>query len=828
MKMAFFWHPTTGQAIPPTNHCCMTRNYFIHVFRALSRHLNYTIINIAGLTAGIAVCLLIFVIIRFETSFDTFHTKAGRIYRILTEFHHADAAGVFYGADAPQSFPSVIKSGIPDLKTSSGIYKFSNDQVSILKGKGQTEKKFKEKSGVFAVQPDFFDMFDFAWLAGDPHSSLNDPHSAVLTKETAIKYFGDWKNALGRKILLDNMFLFKVTGILATIPANTDFQFKIVLPYGRMLGFYPGAGWGDGGGNHDCYILLPPGETQASIDRQLRALGERLRPADDKNELVTQPLSEVHYYDSQNHLQNFLGRTISREVIRVLWIIAAFILLIACVNFINLSTAQAVNRAREVGVRKVLGSSKGQLRRLFLLEAFLQVFVSVVLAATLTSLVIGPVGRLLDLPLSFEIFKGGDIPLFLLGLTLAVTILAGFYPSILLSGYNPVNALKSKIAANKTSSISLRRGLVVFQFVIAQAMIIATIIIVRQMNYFNQGSMGFDKDAIVTVPIPPDSAGNSQIAYLRNSLTAMPGIKSISFNSNPPATDENNWTDFEFDNDPAKGKELYSIIKFTDAEYLPTFSMPLAAGRNFSSDTAHEFLVSENLVHKLGITNPEEALNKNMVLWGGFLKGKVVGVLKDFHSTGFKDKYSLILMVPYKKAYNTAGIKLTSGNPAPTLAAIEKLWNKTFPNYVFEYKFLDDSIEAFYRQEEQQAQLYKIFAAIAIFLGCLGLYGLASFMAIQRTKEVGIRKVLGASIQSIVYLFTKEFAILIGIAFLIASPIAWYFMHRWLQDYAFRLPITWWIFLIGGAASFTVALLTISFNAMKAAMANPVKSLRTE
>ena len=434
----------------------------------------------------------------------------------------------------------------------------------------------------------------------------------------------------------------------------------------------------------------------------------------------------------------------------------------------------------------------------------------------------------MDLPLSFGIFEGPGIPLFLLALSLLVTFLAGFYPSILLSGYNPINALKSKIAASKKGSISLRRGLVVFQFVIAQAMIIATVIIVRQMNYFNQGSMGFDKEAILTVPLPADSAGNSRINYLRNTLMAMPGVKNVSFNSSPPATDDNNWTDFEFDNNPEKGKEMYSIIKFTDAEYLPTYNMPLAAGRNFSSDTAHEFMVSENLVHKLGITHTEDAVNKDFSLFNGFLKGKIVGVLKDFHSTGFKDKYSLVIMVPFKRAYDNAGIKLTPGNPAPTLAAIEKLWNQTYPDYVFEYKFLDDAIGTFYVQERQQTQLYKIFAAIAIFLGCLGLYGLASFMAIQRTKEVGIRKVLGASIQNIVYLFTREFAVLIAIAFLIASPIAWYFMHRWLQDYAFRLPITWWIFLAGGAASLTVALITISFNAMKAARANPVKSLRTE
>jgi putative ABC transport system permease protein len=803
----------------------MFRNYFINVFRNLSRRLNFTVINIAGLTAGIAVCLLIFVIVRFETSFDAFHRNASRLYRVLTEYHHPGDMGIFYGADAPMALPSVMKTTFPDVKKSSGIYASSNDQVFTMDEKGQIGKKFKEKKGLFAVEPDFFDMFDFVWLAGDPATSLKDPHSAVLTKETAIKYFGDWKMAMGQTIKIDNFLLVKVTGILATIPPNTDFQFKIVVPYGRTLGFYAGAGWFGGGGSHDGYILLPQGETQASFDKRLRAFSRRVLPAEDKDEWVIQPLSEVHYYDSHSHLLNFLGRTIAREVIRVLWIIAAFILLIACVNFINLSTAQAVNRAKEVGVRKVLGSSKGQLRKLFLLETFFQVAISILLATALTSLIVVPVGRILDMPLSFHPFEEVTVPLFLLGLCLVVTLLAGFYPSILLSGYNPVDALKSKVIASRRSGVSLRRGLVVFQFVIAQAMIIATVIIVRQMNYFNQGSMGFDKDAVLTVPLPQDSVGNSKIGYLRNSLMAMPGIKNVSFNSSPPATDDNNWSDFEFDHG-TKGKEMYSILKFTDAEYLPTYGLPLVAGRNFMSDTAHEFLVTENMVHRLDIRNPEDALNKDMSV--GALKGKIVGVLKDFHSTGFKDRYSLVFIVPFQRLYASTGIKLNPGNPAVTLAAIEKLWNKTFPNYVFEYSFLDESIEGFYRQESQQAELYKIFAVIAIFLGCLGLYGLASFMAIQRTREVGIRKVLGASIRNIVYLFTKEFAALIAIALVIASPIAWYFMHRWLQDYAFRLPIAWWIFFAGGAVSLAIALLTISFNALKAAMANPVKSLRTE
>jgi ABC-type antimicrobial peptide transport system permease subunit len=804
----------------------MFRNIFTNVIRNLSRRLNYTIINIAGLTAGIAVCLLIFVIIRFETSFDNFHHDADRLYRVISEYHHQGDAQVSDGATVPAPLPSLIKTILPDLKKSSGVFASANDQVLIMDNTGKIEKKFMEPSGLFAVEPEFFDIFDFKWLAGDPHSSLKDPRSVVLTKEIAIKYFGDWKNAIGQTVNIDKTIIGKVRGILADVPANTDFQLKIVVPYGPVLGFSATSNWFNNNNNHGCYFLLPQGETPASIDKQMRAYADKVLPANDKDRFVIQPVSRVHFDESGQNLGNFLGKSISFEVINGLWIMAAFILLIACFNFINLATAQAVNRAREVGVRKALGSSKWQLRRLFLFETFLQVVLSIVMATVLTAAVVPPVGRLLDLPLFFSFFGDPVIPLFLFGLCLLVTFLAGLYPSILLSGYNAVEALKSKMSNPHMGGISLRRALVVFQFVIAQGLIIATVITIMQLNYFNNAPMGFDKDAVITVPVGP-STKNEKIDYLRNSLLSMPGIRSVTFNSTDPATDDNNYNQFTYNHDTTTS-QMYSIQKIADAEYLPTYKIPLVAGRNFSSDTAHEFLVSETYVHDLNIRNPKDVLNKDMSVVGGTKYGKIVGVFKDYHCNGFKENYSRIVIFPYKPLFIFAGIKLNPGNPSATLAAISRLWNQTYPEFVFSYTFLDQSIANFYRQEDEQAALCKIFAGIAIFLSCLGLYGLASFMAIQRIKEVGIRKVLGASIQSIVYLFSREFTLLIVIAFVIASPIAWYFMHRWLEGYAFRITIGWWIFLGSGAASLAVALATVGFNAVKAARANPVRSLRTE
>ena len=802
----------------------MLYSYLKTAARNLFRQRNYSLFNIAGLSAGIAVCIIIAVIIQFETSFDNFHQNKNKLYRVLIEYHHPEGLP-FYGAAAPFPLPHTIKKDLPELKKTSGIVSFSGNQVLVMDAGGKTLKKFKEKKGLFGVEPDFFDMFDFKWLAGSPASSLADPRSAVLTQETAERYYGDWKNAIGKTIRLDNFFVLKVTGILANPPSNTDFQFKIITPYSLSTWFANSVNWGGSTDSHDCYLLLPSGESPETFNPKLKALFRKYRPTGDKDELAIQSLSEVHYYDAHSHLNNFLGRTIAKSSLRILWMIAAFILIIASVNFVNLATAQAVNRAREVGVRKVLGSGRWQLRFQFLTETFVLVLISNLIAIVIAFLTIPFIGKVLDLPLSAEILHSTAMILFFLCLIVVVTITAGFYPSFLLSRFNPIEAFRNSFALKNAKGISLRRALVVFQFIIAQGLIISTIIMIKQMNYFNNHSMGFDKDAIVDVTIPWDSTAHSKIEYLRASLHAIPGVQNVSFNSQPPATDDNNWIDFKYDH-AQKYNEIYSIMKYVDPDYLKTYGLTLVAGRNFSSDTAHEVLINERLLQDIGIKNPEDAINKDIDIYQ--VHGPIVGVVKDFNSTGFKDKYSRVFMAPMKSNYQHVGIKLSSGEVVSTLHAIEKLWNQSFPDFVFDYQFMDAAMENFYKQENQLAQLYKIFAGIAIFLGCLGLYGLASFMAMQRIKEVGIRKVLGASIGSIVFLFTREFIILISVAFLIASPIAWYFMNKWLEDYAFRIPISWWIFILGGAISILVAMATVSYRAIYAALDNPVKSLRSE
>ncbi|MGN6604097.1 MAG: ABC transporter permease [Ginsengibacter sp.] len=823
----------------------MLRNYFKTAFRSLSRHKSYTLINVAGLAVGIAVCMIIFIIIQFQTSFDTFHAKKDRIYRVLTESHPADGGNVSYAKNVPFLLPDNLRTAFPQLQQVAPVYASHNDELQVLDDNGNPVKNFKESSGVFYTSPSFFKMFDFPLLAGS-YESLKDPNNVLLTKEIAEKYFGlnddNYREAMGKTIKLTGyysigpgLFQFppvglKVSGILATIPANTDFQLKLVVSYGTdftgdaKYGFQQ-PDWNGTASDFSCFVLLPQNISVANFNRQLTAYSQKLPSRDNRDNYLLEPINAVHYDAVAG---NYSNKTISHELINVLWLIAAFILLIACVNFINLSTAQAVNRAKEVGVRKVLGSNKSQLRIQFLFETFLIVLIAVILAAGISVLALPYVNQLLDLSLSFNIFKNPAIVLFLLTVTVVVTALAGFYPSIVLSRFNPVNALKSKLTVNTTKGVSLRRGLVVFQFIIAQALIIGTLIIVKQMDYFMDQPLGFDKDAIVNVPFRPDSTGGKLTDYLKQQLLSK-GVQAVSFNSNSPIEDNNNrFTTLKFDNS-IKDADFQAIVKFADTDYVPTYKLKLIAGRNLEpSGWTKEFLVNESFVKSLGLKRPEDILGKEVSIMGGLIKCPVVGVLKDFNDRSLRDNLAPLLIAENSTMYRQASIKLPTANLASTMQSIQKIWEQTFPNYVYEYSFLDNKIAGFYKQETQLSQLYKIFAAIAIFLSCLGLYGLASFMAVQRVKEVGIRKVLGASAGNIVYLFSREFIILIAIAFAISTPIAWYYMHQWLRDYAYRIHVSWWIFAAGGVVAIVIALVTISFQAIKAAMANPVKSLRTE
>jgi putative ABC transport system permease protein len=803
----------------------MFKHYFKIGFRSLARNKKFTTINIVGLAAGISVCLIIFLVIQYELSFDNFHKDKANIYLVLQEEESED--GIHYGAGVPFPLPKAFQNDFPTI-VSSGVYAMSDNQINVMGGNPSSAvKKFKEAEGVFYVEPAFFKLFNFPLLAGE-YSSLNEPNTTLLTKEIAEKYFGDWHLAIGKTVKRNDRDLLKVTGVLASIPPNTDFPIKLIISFKSLDAMLQrnSDDWKSISSNFGFYFALPKGMSPSAMQAQLKQFGAKYGNREESSDrYAIGPLSEVHYKEG---IGNFSNRIISANLINAMWLIAFFILLIACINFINLATAQAFNRAKEVGIKKVFGVNKGQLHFQFYSETIIITALAIVLSILFVWIIIPVLNDTLNLPSNFNLFSNSTVVLFLLAIGIVVVFLAGFYPAFFLSKFSPIAALKSKSSDSNSKGINIRRGLVVFQFAIAQVLIVSTIMVVRQMNFMRNYELGFDKEAIVNIAFPRDSVSRSKLTYLKDKLLTMDGISQVSFSMSSPAGSDNWFSNLRYEG-TAKNTDWSANLKWVDDNYLKTYGIELIAGRNINySDTAKEFIVNETLLKLLGIKNPQDIINKKIDLWDGRMNFPVVGVVKDFNSLSLQEEMVPVLIASNKRYYEVVGIKLKGNNWESTLKMIETEWNQIFPDFVFEKKFLDAQLEAFYINENRIAKLYKIFAGLAIFLSCLGLYGLASFIANQKTKEIGIRRVLGASIYNIIYLFSKEFILLIGIAFIIAAPVAWYFMQKWLEDFTFRINMSIWIVLVSGLAAIIIALITISFQAIKAALTNPIKSIRTE
>lgn len=802
----------------------MYRNYFKTAFRNLLRNKGYAIINITGLTVGIAAALLIYLITSYHLSFDTFHARKDRIYRVITAVQkQGEATG--FSSGVPFPVPRGLREDFPQLSKVAGILGSGNDQITVLDENNQPGKKFKEARGFFFAEPELFDIFDFKWMAGNPKTALSAPNTIVLTQEIAEKYFGDWHQAMGRSIKYENEDVMKVTGILENLPPNTDIPLKLVASFKSFKNSNL-TDWVSIWSSHNCFVLLPENYQASTLIAQLPGFVKRHKPAENVEDgIALQPLNEMHFATRVGTLSR---QTFSRELITALMLIGLFLLIVACVNFINLATAQAVNRAKEVGVRKVLGSDRKSLILQFMGETLLITLFAVILATGVATIAIAPLNALLETKISLNIFSSLSVPLFLLAVTVLVTVLAGFYPALVLSGFNPITALKSKVAVKTAGGLSLRRGLVILQFSIAQVLIIGMLVVVSQMNYFKTASLGFNKDNILNVPIPGDSIGRTKIDYLKNQLKQFPGVENVSFSFSSPS-DNGNWSsDFRYDN-AAKNSGFEANLKWADADYFKTYDIQFVAGEPYpASDTVRGFVVSESLVKKLGIVNPQDIIGKKLNLWDGEMIANIVGVVKDFHTSSLRNPLAPVILSSRKNNYQTFSIKMRPDKTKDIIASVEKLWTATYPDFVYEYQFLDDKIDRFYRQENQLSKLYTVFAAIAIFISCLGLYGLVSFMATQRIKEVGIRKVLGASIGNIIYLFSREFTLLILLSFCIAAPLAWYIMTQWLQNFTFRIKIGVSIFALAIISSIVIAWITVGYRSLRAALANPVKSLRSE
>jgi putative ABC transport system permease protein len=809
----------------------MIKNYFRIAIRNLVRHKGYTIINISGLAVGIAACLLIFVVVRYELSYDTFQKNYDRIYRVVTSGTRADGTED-HNPGIPCPALDALKADFPQVQKIAATASTSQSQFTVLGNDPNSDvaisKKFIEDRNVVFTTPEYFEIFSAKWLAGTP-AVLKDPANVILDKSTAQKFFGDWSKAMGQFLKMDNLVLLKVAGIIEDAPQNSDFPIPVFASYEVFkrydFNYNYSDDWGSLSSNHQIYMLLPENVTAASIQSQMPAFVKKhyqQQRSSNERTHVLQPLKDMHYDFRYGTMGD---HSTSKTILWTLTLIAVLIIVMASINFVNLSTAQAVGRSKEVGIRKVLGSQRAQLIAQVLGETFLIVLFSSILALVIAKIAMPFLTHVASVPESLPLFTWGTA-LFLASVIIAVTLLSGIYPAMILSGFRPALALKSKITSANVGGISLRRVLVVTQFAISQVLIIGTIVAVTQMNFVRNADLGFSKEAILMIPAYSDSVNLPRMNPLKQELLQNPNIVSVAFASDEASSD-NNWaSNFAYDN--KDDAEFPVFHKFGDEDYIKTFGLQFVAGRGFSaSDTMREIVVNETLLKKLGVKDPNEAIGKNLRIGGGRWL-PIVGVVKDFKTNSLREEVKPLTITSRRRFYFGAAVKMKTANLAQTAAQVQKLWEKTYPEYAFDSHFVDETIERFYRQETQLSLLYKIFAGIAIFISCLGLYGLVSFMAAQKTKEVGIRKVLGASVGSIVYLFSREFTILIAIAFVIAAPVAWYIMSNWLENFVFRIDIGVGVFALAILASVIIAWITVGYKAVRAALANPVRSLRNE
>jgi ABC-type antimicrobial peptide transport system permease subunit len=801
----------------------MLKNYLATALRNLSRNKTYAAINIFGLALGITCSLVIFLAVKFELSFDTFHAKKDQIYRINTHVQ-------FQGQDnaLPNvAFPLIeaLRNEIPQLAEATVVNYVGGGMISIARD-GQELLRYQEENGITYVEPRFFDMFDYTWVEGSPQHSLKEPRSVVLTESQAMKYFND-KSPVGKVLRLDNTYDLKVTGIVKDFPANTDFPFTVIVSHATLNDVFSEQdrnNWVNLNYATQGYVILPKPANIKNLQAQIGDFTAKYMDAEEvkKRSYVLQPLSSIHFNEKYG---NYSNRVVAKETMWSLSLIGIFLIITACINFVNLATAQAMKRAKEIGVRKVLGSSRSQLFWQFIWETGMITFFALLVSIVFTNLGLPVLREILSLEIYFTPLQDPAVIAFMLGILVIVSFLSGVYPALILSGFNPIQALKSKFATHSTGSLSLRRGLVVLQFCISQVLIIGTIVVTSQMEYFRTKSLGFDKEAILTVPLA--GTRNLNFETMRSELTAHPGVAKVSFSNLGISSASRQRTVFNYAKNGAV-EEFITDIKFGDNQYLETYKLKLLAGRNYlKGDSIKEFVVNKALIKQLGMETPEEAIGQTISLWGQ-INAPIVGVVEDFHMTSLREGIEACILATNNRSYQTINVKLNTAQLKDALVHIEKVWTKQYPESIFSYQFLDQTIASFYEEEQKTASLFKIFAGIAIFIGCLGLFGLISFITTQKTKEVGIRKVLGASVANITLLFFKEFALLILIAFLIAAPIAYYVMSNWLQNFQYSIPMGASIFLIAILASLFIAALTVSYQSIKAALANPIKSLRSE
>jgi putative ABC transport system permease protein len=794
----------------------MIKNYFKIAFRNLWRHRVFSLINILGLTVGMTACFLIFLYVRFEMSYDNMHSKSDRIYRIICDIK-TPTETMKPGGPSWAVGPHLTMGDFPQVEASVRI---TGDELLVRKG----NVKFQELNSIYA-DSSFFQVFDFKLIKGNPHTCLNEPLNIVFSESAVKKYFGN-SDPIGQTVLLTgDGFTAKITGVMKDIPENSTIKADMIVSMNTLTRkFNPGLNdqWGNYG--NTTYVMLRPGANPETFTKQLPAFLEKMNGTEMKQLNMYPTLMLEKFRDVYLRSTRDDSKTGNIKNVYIFSIVAVFILLIACFNFINLTTARSSERAKEVGIRKVVGAGRQQLTRQFIGESVLVCLIAFILTLATAALLLPSFNMLAGKTLSPGIFSNGGFIAILFLASIGIGLLAGLYPALVLSSFKPVSVLKGRFSTG-TKGILLRKILVVSQFTISIALIISTIVVYLQMNFMRNQDLGFSKDQEMIINSNGDPAKDAFMTAVRT----LPNIKSVSMSSSVPGGG-NMGAYSQIQN--AKGDMQIANLDlyFVDFDYLKQYNIKMAAGRMFSrdfmTDTTQSMILNESAVKNFGYHSPEDAVGRNFDQWGR--KGKIIGVMKDFHFKSLQQEIKPLSMRIEPNGCSLISIKVSGNNLPGTISSIESKWNTLIPARPFSYFFLDEFFDKQYKSEQRFGKLFLNFAILAIIISCLGLLGLASYSTMQRTREIGIRKVLGATVTNIVNLLSKDFLRLVLVAIVIASPVAYFSMDKWLKDFAYRIPISWWIFVIAAVTATFIAVLTVSFQAIKAAVSNPVISLRSE
>jgi ABC-type lipoprotein release transport system permease subunit len=802
--------------------------------RVLFRNKLISLIHILGLSIGLCAATVIFLMVRYDFNFDHFHKDGDRIYRVVTD--ESMAGTPFRCPAVPAALPIVADSGLAGLEEGLRFDLFYPQHIAVQQGGRLTpvQTVMQEDPTSIFTDPGYFHFFDYQWLAGNPNNALNAPNTVVLTKSTASKYFPNLTadQVLGQRLLFDDSISATVTGVVNNLDKPSDLIFDVFISWKTMeryLQKWHSVSWGSLNSGEQYFVRLTPGTTMQQFNQQLDRLDKEHDPnynGDFKKYIHLQPLSDLHFNAIYG---TYTERTANKTMLYCLILLGVLLLALACINYINLSTAQASRRAKDVGVRKTLGVTRSWLISRFLGETFILTILASVIALVLTPFLLKLFADFIPPEVAIRPLAQPLAWLFVAGLMVFVTLLAGFYPALVLSGLKPLSILKNQNTSGGSRRAALRKSLTVVQFIIAQVMILGTIMVGKQIYYSLNKDLGYRKDNIVYFPVRSANRSDKtdNRAALSTALRNLPGVEDLCLSSSPPASLWGSSATMEFKEGP-KPVTTDVNIKGADEHFLKVYNMKLLAGRNLErNDSVSEYLVNETYAHILGYKDPQQLIGKHLN------KHPIVGVVADFYPKSLREAIE-----PFSIEYDANNLQTMSVLLKPetpdgkgwknTLASMGKIYKQYYPGQDFKPIFFDDTIKGFYTAERNTERLLSWATGLAILISCMGLLGLVLFTIEIRTKEIGIRKVLGASVSRIVRLLSYEFMALISIAFLVAIPLSWWGAHQWLNNFADRTPMSWWVFGLGATITLGTALLTLGYQTIKAARANPVKSLRAE